>query len=283
MRWRWWSLPEVRLRLPALLRRNRRRKNRIIVRARLALLRIALAGVACILLVACGRQLATRVVGHSYFQLRSIEVDGVIDPERVLAWSDLEAGMSLWAVDPTRIIDLLSRHARVHRVAVERQFPDRLRIVVDEHRPVAMLLHDPPLLLDETGRWFPPLERELREDRPYVTGIRPEELETRPFNAAVELREAARLLRSWQRHPDWPAVSEVRHEGNGERVVYVAETPMAIRFGEEVSDDQFARLSAVFELWRGREARIAAIDLSVPGQAVLRLRGRPAPGSRLRA
>jgi hypothetical protein len=47
---------------------------------------------------------------------------------------------------------------------------------------------------------------------------------------------------------------------------------MVIRFGAEIHEEQFSRLATVFGLWRGREADVAGVDLSVPGQVVLRLR-----------
>ncbi|MGH7857216.1 MAG: hypothetical protein ACREQY_07760, partial [Candidatus Binatia bacterium] len=83
---------------------------------------------------------------------------------------------------------------------------------------------------------------------------------------------AAKILRLWQRHPDWPAVSEVKPQADGEYLVYPEQSPMAIRFGSEIGEEPFGRLSAVLDLWRGREMQVAAVDLTVPGQAVLRLR-----------
>jgi hypothetical protein len=58
---------------------------------------------------------------------------------------------------------------------------------------------------------------------------------------------------------------------------------MVVRFSAEARAEDFSRLSTVFDLWRGREALVAAIDVSMPGQAVtkLRLKRLPATGSRL--
>src|SRR5262249_20326764 len=86
------------------------------------------------------------------------------------------------------------------------------------------------------------------------------------------LHGAGQVLKLWQRYSGWPQVSEVRPEPAGGFLVYPERTAMVIRFPEDVYPEQFARLSAVFDLWRGRESPVAGVDLSVPGQAVLRLR-----------
>jgi hypothetical protein len=54
--------------------------------------------------------------------------------------------------------------------------------------------------------------------------------------------------------------------------VFVVGTPLAVRFPSQPDADDFARLSSVLGLWRGREAQLASIDLSLPGEAVLKLR-----------
>jgi len=54
--------------------------------------------------------------------------------------------------------------------------------------------------------------------------------------------------------------------------VFVVGTPLAVRFSSQAGADDFARLTAVLGLWRGREAQLASIDLSLPGEAVLKLR-----------
>jgi hypothetical protein len=92
------------------------------------------------------------------------------------------------------------------------------------------------------------------------------------------LRAAARLALRWREHAQWPAISEIRSEGD-DLVVFVAGTPLSVRFTAEARADDFARLSAVLELWRGREAQVAAIDLSVPGEAVLKLRRKKSRGT----
>ena len=82
-----------------------------------------------------------------------------------------------------------------------------------------------------------------------------------PTPASKGARLADRLAERGQ----WPMISEIR-PGDDELLVYVAGTPLAIRFGAEAKNEDLARLAAVLELWRGREVQVAAIDLSLPGR-----------------
>jgi cell division protein FtsQ len=238
-----------------------------------ALVRLAAVAGGAGLAMAAAPRIARWVEGHPYFRLAAVAVEGAEDPERVLHWAGIEPGTSLWSIDPAEVERRLAERPRVVEAHVERIFPDRLRIRVVERRPVVALLVDPPLVADREGRLFPPLDRERLADRPYVTGIGREDLENRPHWVEATVREAVRLLQLWNRHPEWPRVSEIRAVGDGEFVIHPERFPMAVRFGRRAGEREFAELSAVLEIWRGREAHVAAIDLTVPGQAVLRLRG----------
>ncbi len=116
---------------------------------------------------------------------------------------------------------------------------------------------------------FPAVEGERLDGLPYITGLAGKP----PTSAAVaqRLRVAASLVELWRQHAPWAAISEIRPDGD-DLVAFVAGMPLAVRFSSQASADDFARLSAVLGLWRGREAQLAAIDLSLPGEAVLKLR-----------
>jgi hypothetical protein len=136
---------------------------------------------------------------------------------------------------------------------------------------VAILLAGEPILLAGDGEMFPAVDGESLDGLPYVTGVVGRD--PLPPADAERLRAAARVVLNWREHAQWPAISEIRSEGD-DLVVFAAGTPLSVRFATEARPDDFARLSAVLELWRGREAQVAAIDVSVPGEAVLKLRRR---------
>jgi hypothetical protein len=145
-----------------------------------------------------------------------------------------------------------------------------------------VLFANDPLLVATDGVAFPPLPGEAIADLPYISGLAGKDPASAPV--AARLRESARLAVAWRERDQWPTISEIR-PGDDELLVYVAGTPLAVRFGAEARNEDLARLAAVLELWRGREVQVAAIDLSLPGEAVLTMRKRKAapPHPALRA
>jgi hypothetical protein len=253
------------------VKRNRRRNGRTVLAALTATARV-LVGIAALGALAVG---ALRVVAwveaHPYFALREIDVEahGALDAKTLLAWAGLAPGASAWSVQEAEAERRLLAHPRIREAHVERTFPAKVRIRVEERRPLAILLADRPLLVAQDGEVFPPVEGERLDGLPYVTGIA-----GKPLNSATvakRLRMAAGLVDLWRQHAPWAAISEVRPDGD-DLVTFVMGTPLAVRFSSRACADDFARLSAVLALWRGREAQLAAIDLSLPGEAVLKLR-----------
>ena len=236
--------------------------------------------VATALAAAAAARVTRWTTAHPYFAVQEVVVEGTSDPATVTAWSGIEKGASLWSIDPERTVIRLLAHPRIRAATIRREFPSRVEITVEERRPRAVLMVETPFFLDDDGAAFPPLLRESLEGLPCVTGLRMRDLTERPAWATQRLSQAAKLLSLWRRYSDWPEVSEVHREADGELVVFPVRSPMTVRFGREVSEEQFTRLSAVFGQWRGRESEVAGIDLSVPGQAVLRLRHGEFPAGR---
>ena len=260
------------------MRKNRRRGARPV----LAVLRTVARLSAVLLVVGLGASVARRAIywakAHPYFALREIDVEGrgTLDANTVLAWAGLTPGMSAWGVQERLAERRLLAHPRVREAIVERILPGRVTIHVAERRPVAILLGGEPILLAGDGEVFPAVEAESLDGLPYVTGV-VARAPAAPADAE-RLRAAARLALRWREHAQWPAISEIRSEGD-DLVAFVAGMPLSVRFTAEARADDFARLSAVLELWRGREAQVAAIDLSVPGEAVLKLRRKQSRGT----
>jgi POTRA domain, FtsQ-type len=252
------------------VKRNRRRSGRTVL-AGLAVAARWLAAIAGLAATMVGVVWAVgRIESHPYFALREIDVQahGALDAETLLAWAGIAPGASVWSVHELEAERRLLAHPRIREAHVECTLPGQVRIRVEERRPVAVLLADRPLLVARDGVTFPATEGEAIADLPYVTGFAAS-APTSP-TVARRLRDAARLVELWRDRGPWVA-SEVRPDGD-ELVVFVVGTPLAVRFSSQADADDFARLSAVLGLWRGREAQLASIDLSLPGEAVLKLR-----------
>jgi cell division septal protein FtsQ len=255
------------------VRKNRRHGARLGIAVLRGTARGLLALVALGAAVVAAERALAWAKAHPYFALREIDVaaGGRVDPKTLVAWAGIAPGMSIWSVDAAEAEGRLLAHPRIREASLERTLPNQVRVHVEERRPVAILLANRPLLVAGDGAVFPALDGEAVDGLPYVTGV--SAMERASSGGGKRLHDAARLLALWQAHAEWPVISEIRLDGE-EFVVFAAGTPLAVRFATEAKAEDFARLSAVLELWRGRESQVAAIDLSLPGQAVLKLQHR---------
>ncbi|MGH7897193.1 MAG: cell division protein FtsQ/DivIB [Candidatus Binatia bacterium] len=255
------------------MRTNRRRRTHPVVRAIRRTLALVVSAVALATAAAGVVGALSWARAHPYFAVREIEVevDGKLDPKVVLGWARLQTGMSVWDVSAREVERRLKAQPRIRDAAVERRLPNQVEVKIEERRAIAILLASEPLLVSDDGVPFPPLAGETAAGLPYVSGLAGKDLSAGPV--VETLRRAARLIELWQEHADWPELSEVRAEGE-HLMLHPQRTPMVIRFAAEsgAGAEELSRLAAVLELWRGRESEVAAIDLSLPGQALLRLR-----------
>lgn len=258
------------------MRRNRRRGSHPLLRTLRAAARVTGTCLALGAAALAVHGVSRWVITHPYFALAAIEVRGerAASASAIALWAGIEPGASLWQLDPLVAEERLRANARFRTARVERFFPDRIAIAVEEREPIAIVLSKSgPFFVDSEAQLFPPLDGEPLEGYPYVTGL-PTDGEGAPAVWSVDrLRRALAVVDQWNRRGGWPALSEIRPEESGEIVVFPEQNPMAIRFSSDIDAEQFARLETVLTLWRGREAQVAGVDLTVPGQAVLRLRG----------
>ena len=208
---------------------------------------------------------------HPYFAVREIDVEarGPLDAKTILAWSGLATGMSVWDVGERQAEARLLDHPRIRSAVVLRELPGRVWVHVEEREPVALLFGDPLQMVSRDGVVFPPCEGEAIAGLPYVSGFGGKD----PASGlgATVLRDVARLVIAWRTHPQWPAISEIRRDAD-DLVVFASGWPLAVRLPPTADASDFDRLGTVFDLWKGRERGLVAIDLTMKGEAVLKVR-----------
>src|ERR1700674_2520035 len=67
-------------------------------------------------------------------------------------------------------------------------------------------------------------------------------------------------------------VSELRLEDDREASLFLDRSRTEVALDLDHASLELARASRVLRRWRGREAEIASLDMTTPGQAVMRLR-----------
>jgi len=209
---------------------------------------------------------------HPYFSVREIQVRGgdKIGGSEIVAMAGLSHGMSIWKIDSEGIERKVARHPWVKHVLVRREFPHRVVIEVEERSPKAVVVMGRLYYVDAEGFVFKEIGEGERADFPLLTGLRQADLASRTYSTRQKIQEAMQLsdLMAGSSLP----ISEIHFSSGGDIILYPMGRSIALQFGWGDWEGKVKRLQRILEIWKGRENRLAALDLRFRDQVVARLR-----------
>lgn len=228
--------------------------------------------VRALLLVGAPGGLVVWLLYSPYFLIRDVRVEG---GARVAAeWVQGElrplVGRHVLAVSLAGVQRRLSEHPWVASVELRRELPDRLRVVVVERQPVA-------LLATAEGRAF--LDREGRVIVPCPPGAGQGLLAVRhPFRGPVPVQAVLDVVAELRRaEPAWGlAVREVEVLGDGEYRTRGAVPPYPLLVKAGTVGEAAVNLRRVLPEIERRFAAVELLDLRQPRRLVVRP-AEPAP------
>jgi cell division septal protein FtsQ len=232
----------------------------------------AVCGVSLALGLWCGVPWGVRAAkSHRYFALTKIEIEGNrrLDRREVLQWAGVSEGSSAWDAAPGDVRMRLLSHPWIQFAQVQREFPDRLLIAMQERRPVAIVLSDGPQYVDRHGRVLGPLRDDDSRDFPIISGL--DGAEATDFTG-IGMHRALQLLRWCERLNSFDAVSEIHVDRRRGVTVFPRSTAVAVVLGWGSWREKLARSARVFAAWAGQVDRLAAVDLSFRDLVVVKLR-----------
>lgn len=212
------------------------------------------------------------VLDSPYFSVREIQVRGAdrVRGGELVAMASLKHGMTIWNIDPTAIEKKFAKHPWVRRVVVRREFPRRVLIEVEERAPKAILAMGKLYYIDAEGVVFTEVGEGDKLGLPMITGLRAEQLSASGPALRRRLKEALQLgeLMAVDEHK----LSEIHFSAPERVVLYTTAYPTALHMGWGEWGDKVGRVKRIFSLWKGHEERLASMDVSFGGQAVVRVR-----------
>jgi len=219
-----------------------------------------------------GLYLRDSFLGHSYFAVQEIKVKGgeKVGGSEIVAMAGMSQGMNIWKIDPEIIERKVAKHPWVKRVLVRRELPRRVVIEVEEREAKGIVVLGRLYYVDPEGFVFKEVEEGENADFPLLTGLQQAELLSQAHATRQKIREALKLIDLMARGP--LAISEIYFPAQGGVVLYPMAYPVALRMGWGDWQEKLKRLERVLELWKGREARLASVDLRFRDQVVARLR-----------
>jgi cell division protein FtsQ len=232
----------------------------------------ALSGVVLFLVVVfAAPPIWSSVKTHPYFLIGSVEVEGNlrISDDEITALAGVRAGQSLWDMSARTIVFRVEAHPWVQKARVRIEAAGRTVIEVDERKPIAIVRFDELYYVDRRGHVLGPLNREDSRNFPMITGL--EEGTQRAF-APVALPRTAQLLRWCERRRTINDLSEVHVDREAGITLFPADVNVAVELGWGRWTEKLNRSARVFAAWQERLDRLAAIDVSLPEQVIVRLR-----------
>lgn len=216
--------------------------------------------------------------GHAYFTVSRLELEGNrrLSRREVLQWAGISAHTSIWDAHPDLVKARLLSHPWIWNVKVQREFPNRLSISVEERRPVAIVRLEELNYVDRGGHVLGPLREGDSPDFPLITGLDgPEATEF----VSVGVHRALRFLRLCERSNGFDAISEVRVDRDRGLTVFPLRRPVAVVLGWGGWREKLARSARVLAVWEGQMNRVSAVDVSFRGMAVVKLHEEQRPAT----
>lgn len=168
------------------------------------------------------------------FGLHDVSVKGQTEATDVelVRLGGILLGQNLFAMDPAAMEKSIATHPWIKSVQVRREFPNKLHIVVTEHRAVAMLSLGELYLLNETGAPFKRIKAGDQFDLPLVTGIDREKFAAQDSGAIASLHTALELIDAWSADAALKELTLSEVNVHPEGVSVVTSLGQQIEFGE---------------------------------------------------
>lgn len=199
----------------------------------------------------------------------------IVTEAEILKLAEIRPNEQLFAVDLHAARMRVQQNLFIKSVAINREAPDGVTITITERIPIAAMVVDRILYLDNEGYVLPPARTDAIFDLPVLTGDLPV-AECIPGKAvtSAHVREALDILATAREVGEdlYHLISEVHLEAGRDIVLYTAESGVPVVFGH---GDVALKLVMFDEFWkqivrqRGA-AELTSVDLRFVDQVVVR-------------
>ena len=206
----------------------------------------------------------------------SILGENRLSQEEILALSDIQNGVSTFALDLELIGRKIEENSWVGSARVERIFPRQVNIVVTERVPVAIINLGYLYYLDQDGEVFKVLGRDDSFDYPVVTGFARDELLQDPQLGREQLKQVVSLVDDLKQRSSFnlAQVSEIHQEENGGLTLFTLSGGVKVKLGEGGFAEKLNRLERIYAELKPRLEVLEYIDLNVDKRIIVRIEQR---------
>ena len=228
--------------------------------------------------MACLTLLVGSFLGGGFFAYRQLMRSGSIDVREVQVFGAAHVGSELAdylrlgkktplsAIDAAVVEARLAKHPWVKRAKLEKHYPHKLVVRIEERTPALLHLADKLYIVDADGDWIKPLADGENFDLPVVTGVIAE-----PATAATSrLQRLAAFIGYWDAATSPVHVGEVRYVSDAEVIVYTTGNRAQLHLPLDAGRWPLLRerLERVLSEAKKMNLELRSIDLLYPDRAV---------------
>jgi cell division protein FtsQ len=242
------------------------------------------------------------ITQSNYFSAKNLFVTGNqrLSPAQILEHAQIEMGTNILAVNLSSVRKKLLAHPWIAEAAIRREIPDKIRISIQEHIPVAVVDLGPKYLMSDKGFLFKKKERSDPDHLPHIRGLRYSDIkiaggdkqyrfegnshpaasgtkrpgdgqpELNPLNAVMEVLNLGQKTGSILKND---GIKQIRVDKNIGLTLYPTNIVREIRLGYHDFPQKYAVLRKVFNyIKNGKIKRFAdfdSIDLNNLNRVVL--------------
>jgi len=207
------------------------------------------------------------VLEAEYFRVRTVDITGItaLRREEVLYLLGLVEDTTLWHLDLPRMGTRLARHPYVKSVVLRREFPDTLRVTVQERSPSLVVgAGDQRMLVDDEGVVLRALVPEQDPKVPHIILSQQRALEPGVRLRQQEVQRAFELLQTYRASPlaETLRLVSLTVQPSGVSVWRFEQYPFDVRLGDEGIPLQLGRLPLALRYIAQQGRAVRAVDLS---------------------
>jgi cell division protein FtsQ len=213
-----------------------------------------------------GHWVYVHLLEDSYFRVREVEIEGCskIRPEAIRSLILIEGMPNLFAVKLEEVAAPVEAHPWVDQVVVRKIFPNKIRVQIEERKPVAILQLEKLYYIDAKGVIFSPVGEGDGYNFPFVTGLTRQALEKDSESSRELLVGALELVRMTEaeKRPPLGEISEIHLSSIFGVQCYAKADGLEVRMGKDSFAEKVRRLSIVWSDIRKKGLSVTCIDCS---------------------
>jgi cell division septal protein FtsQ len=213
-----------------------------------------------------GYRVYVHLLEDPWFRVNEVEVEGnrKIPRETILSLVQIEGMPNLFTLRLKEVTQRLEGHPWIEQVKVRKVFPNKIRVQIEERKPIAILQLGELFYIDAKGVIFSPVEGGDTFDYPFLTGLTLQSLEKDPVEAKRLITKALEFLRVINKEQAFSAeeISEIHMEKASGLQCFTKAEGIEVRMGWEHFGEKLRRLSIVWSDLKKRGVSIVSIDCS---------------------